>query len=110
MRNLRQFIITVKSNGKDSSLIDNLLDGHQWYQLFTNYTPHLNIFDIFVYILHSNPQLDMNGVIHSFEPFTRNYDDFHIAVDQSRYNIYPGSKFCKNICFVEEILIYLNIG
>ena len=100
MPNLRQFIISILTSPSISLSWDTLLNGHNWQQLLINHISHLDVFDLFVFVI-GNPNtflLDMNNIVHSFDYFSTKYDDWHVAITQSKYNI---KYHCKII-----ILIY----
>jgi hypothetical protein len=87
MPNLRQFIVTVIYSSKVSRWWTNIFDGHQWQQLLTNNTFHLDIFRISL-VIHRSDILDVDIALKSFGSFATLYDDWYVGINQrqSRFN------------------------
>jgi len=101
MPNLRQFIITIQTLSRVSLFWEDLLNGQHWQRLLTKHVPRIDVFDLFMNLIldpyDSIP--DMDTIVHSFDYFATKYDDWHVAINQSKYSIYHRRKII--------ILIYI---
>ncbi|CAF3662946.1 unnamed protein product [Rotaria sp. Silwood1] len=90
MPNLRQFIITMMNSSLISLSWNHLLNGQNWQQLLTNHVPHLDVFNLLLTVIIDplSLLLDMDNIIHSFDFFSTKYDDWHVAIGQSKYNVH----------------------
>ncbi|CAF3122637.1 unnamed protein product [Rotaria socialis] len=86
MPNLRRFIITIIVLTSTSSFCKNVFNGHLWQQLLSNSAPHLDVFEIFVMIKYANTKPNFDSLVNSFDYFARKFDDWHVAIHQSRRN------------------------
>jgi len=92
MPNLRQFIITIICSPSFSSLCGSMFKGDQWQRLLTNGPFQLDVFDIFLFVKHSDLILDIDVVIKSFDYFASIYDDWYMAIHQFQHTRNNRSK------------------
>ena len=53
MPNLQRFIITFNFSLSDPSNTTDLLNGYEWYKLLETHMSHINVLDIFIYIMYA---------------------------------------------------------
>jgi hypothetical protein len=100
MPNLRQFFFsTIISSLPASHSLTIALMGNEWQRLLSINTPHLDIFDIFLSIENTHMVADTNVIIKSFDYFARKYEDWYVAIHQSRPSFNTRSK-------IEQIIAY----
>jgi hypothetical protein len=100
MPNLRRFILVMTISSFISPFWADLLNGQHWQQLLTSYIPQLNTFDLFLSVFtHSNSQIDIDAITHSFDYFTTKYNDWCLIIDQSKYWFVSQGKITIVICF-----------
>jgi hypothetical protein len=91
------------------------LNGQYGQQLLTNCVPHIDIFDLLLYVVivpHS--QLNIDAIMSSFDYFSRKYDGRCIAMNQAKFRPDSNSKiivmiyFLKNACCLVQSLIRMD--
>jgi hypothetical protein len=82
MPNLQRFIITFTVPFSDLSDTIDLLNGYEWYKLLETHISHINVLDIFIYIKYAISSEDLDNILHSFENFSKKYDDWQVIINR----------------------------